>query len=83
MGNITIALDDKREKKLRRLAKEKYNGAKGSMSKVISEALDGIEVQDLREQARQRMIAGMKQGFYMGKIIIKSRDGIYDRFDRN
>ena len=82
MGNITISLDDKREKKLRLLAKEKYNNRKGSMSKVLSEALDNMELEDLREQARQRLIAGMKRGFYMGKILIKSRDEIYDRFDR-
>jgi hypothetical protein len=82
MGNITITLDDKRERKLRRFAKEKYNNAKGAMRNVVSEALDKLEFEDQREQARQRLIAGMHNGFYMGKIIIKNRDELYDRFDR-
>jgi hypothetical protein len=40
MGNVMISLDDEHEALLRRLAREKHSGKKGSLSNVVSQALD-------------------------------------------
>ena len=82
MGNITIALDDEREKKLRRLAKEKYNGGKGSIAKVLKEGLDKVVAESKRERARKRLIELMEKGFDSGGWLFKKRADLYDRFER-
>ncbi len=43
MGNVMVVLDDEHERRLRRLAQQKYGGKKGSLSKVVWEALDQME----------------------------------------
>ncbi len=39
MGTITISLDDDIERKLREIARVKFGGSKGAISKVIESAL--------------------------------------------
>ncbi len=39
MGKIKISLPEESERILRRIAKEKYGGKKGSLSKVAAEAV--------------------------------------------
>ncbi|MFH0927025.1 MAG: hypothetical protein V1822_00415 [Candidatus Micrarchaeota archaeon] len=43
MGNVMVVLDDEHERKLRRMAQQKYGSKKGSLSKVVWEALDEME----------------------------------------
>ena len=83
MGNVTIALSDQDEAILRRLAKERFNGGKGSMAKAVADGLSRLEAESEREQARQRFLARLKKGYHLGGMTIKSRDEIYDRYDRS
>ena len=77
---MTIALNDQDEAKLRRLAKERFNGRKGSMAKTVSEGLKKLDAEDERELARQRFIERMKKGFNLGIKKMPSRDELYDRW---
>ncbi len=79
VGNLTVALEEKDELKLRRLAKNKYGGRKGSLSKVISEALSKLEEDPRRERAVKSLIQKMEEGRHMGKLLYKHRSELYDR----
>ncbi len=40
MGSVLLKMDDQHEKKLRQMAKEKFGGKKGSITKVVESLLD-------------------------------------------
>lgn len=77
MGNVMIALDDEHEALLRKLAQEKYGGKKGSLSEVIKEALDNLDV-GTREKARKNFIERLKKGLEFEYKMYKNRSEIYD-----
>ncbi len=79
MGNITIALENKDEKKLRRIARQRFGGGKGSMAKTVKAGLEKLENEDRRDEARKRLIAGMKKGYNLGGITYRHRSELYDR----
>ncbi len=79
MGNLTVTLKDEKERKLRRLAKEKYGGKKGSIAKTLEEGIDKLDTDSKRERARQQLIQLMEIGFDMGKNLIRHRNELYDR----
>ncbi len=43
MGNVMVVLDEEHERRLRRMAQQRHGGKKGSLSKVVWEALDQME----------------------------------------
>ena len=79
MGNVIIALSEKDEKLMRSLAKRIYGGKKGSLSKVVSEALHKFNQEDKRKKELDDFIEN-----YAGKLnlggykMYKHRDEIYD-----
>lgn len=79
MGNITVSIEDKSERKLREIAGSKYKNKKGSLAKVIEESLDLLHDENTRQRAMRRQFGLMEQGFDLGRILAKSRAGIYDR----
>ncbi len=79
MGQLTISLDKGTEAKLRRLASERHKGKKGSLSKVIGEALEKLEAESERERAMKELFALADKGFPMGKLLYKHRSELYDR----
>jgi len=79
MGNITIALENEDELKLRRLAKQKFDGKKGSLAKVVSEGINKLNEEEKRTLAREKLLEMMKKGYRMGKMTIKHRSELYDR----
>ncbi len=79
MGQLTISLDKGTEAKLRRLASERHKGKKGSLSKVIGEALEKLEAERERERAMKELFALADKGFPMGKLLYKHRSELYDR----
>ncbi len=79
MGNITIALSKGHEMKLRKLARKKFGSRKGSLSKVISEALDTVDAETRREAAVRELKETMSKGFNLGRIAVKHRSELYDR----
>ncbi|HIH16619.1 MAG TPA: hypothetical protein HA252_04410 [Candidatus Diapherotrites archaeon] len=83
MGHLTISLDKDTEAKLRRLADERHGGKKGSLSKVIGEALEKLEVESERKRAVDFLIAEMEKGYSLGGITIKDRSELYDRYEHH
>lgn len=79
MGHITISLEKNAEQLLRSIASEKYRNKKGALAKVIAESLKLFSKTSSRERAVQRQIKWMDEGFELGKVLVKSRDELYDR----
>ncbi|MDD5162667.1 MAG: hypothetical protein PHD95_00490 [Candidatus ainarchaeum sp.] len=79
MGHVTISLEDKDERKLRAIAKEKYSNKKGAMAKVISESLCLLEKESIRQRAMERQLRWMRKGFNLGGLAVKRREDFYDR----
>ena len=79
MGNVIISMSEEDEKLMRRLAKRKFGGKKGSLSKVMSEALHKYNQNDERKKEIDDFIEN-----YAGKLnlggykMYKHRDEIYD-----
>lgn len=67
MGVITIKLSDYVEKLLREAAFEKYGGVKGSLSRIIEEAL-------LEWLSKRKESARIYRVMLGGKVLIESRD---------
>lgn len=78
LANVTVSLSETAEKKMRELANAKYGGRKGSMAKVIEEALDCISANRAGKAAAERQAEWMKKGFKLGKINFKHRSELYD-----
>ena len=87
MGNLYISLDEEHEKLLRKLAQEKYEGKKGSISKIISEALDDLYHEQKHKNRRKESInqlmelsnKGLNLGVKKGKKIYEDRGELYVR----
>ena len=79
MGNVTISLEDKDEKKLRRFARAMFKGKRGSMAKVVSSGLEKLELDFERDFAKQRIAARIKTGLSMGKVLVKHRSELYEQ----
>lgn len=77
MGNVMISLDKEHEALLRKLAREKHGGKKGSLSSVVSEALDKE-----REQESSPSIADfldfLRKGVRGKYKMYSRRDELYD-----
>lgn len=79
MGNITLSLEDKGEEKARRIAKKKFGGKKGALSRVFSEGIRKLEGDEKRERSRKKLLEIMEKGYPMGKILYKHRSELYER----
>ena len=85
MGNIFLALDTDHEKLLRRLAQERYEGRKGSISRIVSEALDDLyhkqKEKNRKKEALSRLFSlsekGINLGVKKGKKIYEKREELY------
>ena len=77
MGNVMISLDEDHEELLRKLAREKYGGKKGSLSEVVKEALE-----KMKEKSRKQQVDGLilllKKGLKGKYKMYKQRSEIYD-----
>lgn len=82
VGHVMISLDEEHEVLLRRLAKERHGGGKGSISAIVEEGVDELAKQEKRERLLKRVVARMKKGFPMGfgnRKIYEYRDELYER----
>ncbi len=79
MGNITISLEDDEETRLRNLAKRKFSGKKGSISRVIAEGIKKLEEEERREKAKERLLEMAGRGFNLGGIAARHRGDLYAR----
>jgi len=79
MGNVIIALDKETENLMRSLAKRKFGGKKGSLSKVVSEALHKYNADDERGKEIDEFIDKFAGKLDLGGYkMYKHRDEIYD-----
>jgi len=79
MATITINLDDELNKKFREIVKQKVGEGKGTIGKAIEEAIVSWIEEKKQVEIRKRMLEKLNKGYRMGKILIKSRDELYDR----
>ena len=71
MGVITVKLKDDVEKKLRELAYRKYGGGKGSMAKVIEEAIKSYYHSQYDRYMKSKKVFKV---ILDGKVIFKSNN---------
>lgn len=79
MGLLTVSLDNDTESYIRHLAKEKYQGKKGSLARVIQDLAKGSKRDEQRRNAFKSFKARMEKGYDMGKLLYKHRSELYDR----
>jgi len=79
MGNITISLEKKDEERLRKLARERYESKKGSLSKIVSEGIAKIERESKKERSKASLLRKLENGFDMGKILYRKRSELHER----
>ncbi len=51
MVQIVLSLSEAKEKELRKLAMEKYDGKKGALSKIVEEGIDLVKTQTNQKKA--------------------------------
>ena len=81
MGTITVIVNDEIEKQFRETVKELEGLRKGNLGKAITEAMYKWVNEKRQKSIAQEMISLMEKGFNMGKIKIKSREELYDRWN--
>ena len=79
MGNVIVALDKETEDLMRSLAKRKFGGKKGSISKVVSEAIHKYNADDSREKELREFVDNYANKVDLGGYkMYKHRSEIYD-----
>lgn len=76
MGNVMVVLDEEHERKLRALARQKFEGKKGSLSRVVWEAIDCLEQKDRTPLQELEGMFKNAKGFKY--TMYKNRSELYD-----
>ena len=76
---ITITMEEEVLNKLRKLA-QKEKQRKGFLGRTITEATKKYIEEKEQEEIRKRQLKRLKEGYHMGKILIKHRSELYDRY---
>ncbi|MBN2066936.1 MAG: hypothetical protein JW744_00530 [Candidatus Diapherotrites archaeon] len=63
---VVLSLEDKYDEKLRRLAKDLYNGKKGAMSEVVEKGLDLVEEESRRDEAYKKLLRKVRNAGAVG-----------------
>ena len=69
---VVLSLEDKYDEKLRRLAKDLFDGRKGAMSDVVEKGLDLVEEKTKRSKAHSKLLF----------LVNNARDLGIGKFDR-
>lgn len=75
---ITVNIDAEVLKKLKELRSE--NNKKGFLGETISLATKKYLEEKEEEQAKKRLLELLEKGYNMGKLKIKKREELYDRY---
>ncbi|MBI2140387.1 hypothetical protein HYU14_05665 [Candidatus Woesearchaeota archaeon] len=78
MGAITIKIKDKIEKEYLESVKEEKCPGKGKLGEAVGEALWSWAEQQKQKHLAQELTQMMKEGFSMGQLKVKGRDGLYE-----
>jgi hypothetical protein len=76
MGIITIAVDDKIEKKFRMHVAHRYGRGKGTLGKAVTQAMEEWTQKD---KSLDKFMKLLEEGRHFGKWKFKTRDDIHDR----
>lgn len=57
MVQVVLSLEEKYDKKLRKLANTLYNGKKGAMSEVVERGIELVEEKTRRDRAYKKLLA--------------------------
>jgi|SaaInlStandDraft_4_1057021.scaffolds.fasta_scaffold78561_1 hypothetical protein len=68
MVQIVLSLSEEKEKELRKLAIEKYDGKKGALSKVVEDGIDLVKNQTNQKKADKRFWDMVNNAKDLGKI---------------
>jgi len=79
MGTITISVKDSVEERFRSVVRKTYGKRKGSIGLAVTEAINKWLNDREQEKIAKRQIELLEKGFDLGKILIKSRDELYER----
>lgn len=79
MGTMTINVKDETLDMFRKTVAMELGVGKGKLGKAIEEALKKWVHEKEQRDIAKRQIKLMEKGFDMGRILIKSRDELYDR----
>ncbi len=78
-GIVTISMEKEVLEKLKKLASKEQH-KKGFLGRTITEATKKYLEEKEQEEIAKRQKALMEKGFNMGKILIKHRSELYDRW---
>ena len=76
---VTINMEKEVLDKLKKLA-SKEQRKKGFLGRTITEATKRYLEEKEQNQIAEREVEKMRKGYEMGKILIKHRDELYDRY---
>ncbi len=76
---ITVSLDEETEREFREKAGIRYGRRKGYLGEAISDAMKVWMKKAEGDDADMRALRLLKKGFYLGKILYKSRDELHER----
>jgi hypothetical protein len=77
---LTVSLSEEVDRKLRAIARKRYGGAKGSISKVLSELVLKDAHDREQEEINRRAIEGLLKGIDLGlKGRMLTRDEMHER----
>ena len=63
---VVLSLEDEYDKKLRRLAKDLYEGRKGAMSDVVEKGIDLVDEEIKRDKAYAKLLKKVKNAKAIG-----------------
>jgi len=63
---VVLSLEDKYDEKLRRLAKDLFDGRKGAMSDVVEKGLDLVEEESKRDKAYTKLLKKVRNARAVG-----------------
>ncbi len=76
---ITISVDKETDVRLRRYAKNRYGKKKGSIKRVIKEAVDTLITKDEQEKIREEAIKLLEKGITTKNGWKFNRDELHER----
>ncbi|MDD3083713.1 MAG: hypothetical protein PHP82_01695 [Candidatus ainarchaeum sp.] len=79
MVQIVLSLSKEKEKELRQLAMEKYDGKKGSLSKIVEEGIDLVKSKKDKGEADKDFWEMVNNAKDLGKIKFDRQEANYRR----
>lgn len=79
MGVMTVSVDSKVEQRFRKAVKNSLGNGKGKLGQAATDAFQKWADEQEQKRIGQELLAIMRKGYKMGKILYKHRDELYER----